>query len=119
MGDGKYFGFMTHAVNRNLETNFKINFHCLKQEYFATIQNEKKKLEYYSSFFFRKTGSNICKERHTIFNTFKILARDFFTAGELCTYILCISVCSQKTQSRKSRSLKTAFFYAFISVDPN
>lgn len=46
----------------------------LKQEYFATIQNEKKKLEYYSSFLFRKTGSNICKERHTILTLFLRLA---------------------------------------------
>ena len=51
----------------------------LKQEYFATIQNKKKKLEYYSSFFFRKTGSNICQERHTILTLLKwqISARDF------------------------------------------
>ena len=52
----------------------------LKQEYFATIQNEKMKLEYFSSFFLRKTGSNICKERHTILTLLKrqISARDFF-----------------------------------------
>ena len=62
---------MTHAVNRNLEKIFKINFIVLKQEYLATIQNGKKKLEYYSSFFFRKTGSNICKERHTILTLLK------------------------------------------------
>ena len=70
---------MTHAVNRNLEKIFKINFIVLKQEYLATIQNGKKKLEYYSSFFFRKTGSNICKERHTILTIlkWKISARDF------------------------------------------
>lgn len=64
---------MTHAVNRNLEKIFKINFHCSKTGVisFATIQNEKMKLEYYSSFFFRKTGSNICKERHTILTLLK------------------------------------------------
>ena len=54
----------------------------LIQEHFATIQNEKKKLEYYSSFLFRKTGSNIWKEQHTILTLLKwqISARDFFTA---------------------------------------
>ena len=101
---------MTHAVNRNLEIKLISIF--LKQKYFATIQNEEKKREYYSSFFFRKTGSNICKERHTILTLlkWKISARDVFTASELCTYILCISVCSKKTQSRKPRSLDSILF---------